>query len=143
MPAVLLRCDGGPTIGMGHLTRCRALAAAFARLGWRASFAVTRETAAAFAHGDVVIVPPGLAGAGAVADTCRTHAVDCLVVDHYELDAGFEATARGPAGAVLAIDDLADRPHACELLVDPNPERVAADYAMLTARATRLLLGPR
>jgi spore coat polysaccharide biosynthesis predicted glycosyltransferase SpsG len=47
------------------------------------------------------------------------------------------------ASAVLVIDDLADRPHDCDLLVDPNPERTPTDYGDLTGRDTRLLLGPR
>ena len=123
--------------------RCRALAAAFAALGWRHWFAVSRETAAPFADSDAIIVPPGVDGARAVAEAGRANKVDCLVVDHYGLDATFETAARGKAATVLVIDDLADRPHDCDLLVDANPERVAADYAGLTDRTTRFLLGPR
>jgi UDP-2,4-diacetamido-2,4,6-trideoxy-beta-L-altropyranose hydrolase len=141
MPAVLLRCDGGSGIGMGHLMRCRALAAAFAGLGWRHSFAVTRETAPLLADSNAIIVPPGVDGAHAVAEAGAANKVDCLVVDHYGLDAMFESAARGKASIVLVIDDLADRPHDCDLLVDPNPERVAADYAGLTGGTTRFLLG--
>jgi UDP-2,4-diacetamido-2,4,6-trideoxy-beta-L-altropyranose hydrolase len=123
--------------------RCRALAAALARLGWRHWFAVTGETAALIDDGNAIIVPPGVDGARAVAEAVGTYNVDCLVVDHYGLDAAFETAARGKAWSVLVIDDLADRPHECDLLVDPNPERVAADYAGLTGRTTRFLLGPQ
>jgi len=42
-PIVLLRCDGGPGIGFGHFTRCRALAAEFERNhGCRTRFWVER-----------------------------------------------------------------------------------------------------
>jgi UDP-2,4-diacetamido-2,4,6-trideoxy-beta-L-altropyranose hydrolase len=123
--------------------RCRSLAAALAALGWRHWFAVTRETAALFADSDTIIVPSGVRGARAVAEAGTTNKFDCLVVDHYGLDATFETTARGKASTVLVIDDLADRPHTCDLLVDPNPERVAADYAGLTGGTTRFLLGPQ
>jgi UDP-2,4-diacetamido-2,4,6-trideoxy-beta-L-altropyranose hydrolase len=143
MPTVLLRCDGSPEIGMGHLMRCRALAAAFAALGWRHRFAVTGESAALLAESDPIVVPAGLDGACAVAQAVTANKVDCLVVDHYGLEGRFEAAARGSAGTLLVIDDLADRPHACDLLADANPERVAADYAHLTDAGTRLLLGPR
>jgi UDP-2,4-diacetamido-2,4,6-trideoxy-beta-L-altropyranose hydrolase len=143
MPSVLLRCDGGPAIGMGHLMRCRALAAAFAEIGWRHRFAVTRETTALVRDNDTVIVPAGLDGARAVAEAVAAHDVACLVVDHYGLDARFETAARGSASTVVVIDDLADRPHMCDLLVDANPERVAADYAVPAGAATRFLLGTR
>src|SRR5262249_22732894 len=126
MRSVLFRCDGGPGIGVGHVLRCRALASALAALGWRYWFAFTRETASVFDEANAIVVPPGIDGAPAVAQAGDTHKVDCLVVDHYGLDARFETAARGQASAVLVIDDLADRPHACDLLVDVNPERVAA-----------------
>jgi len=143
VPNVLFRCDGGPGIGIGHLMRCRSLAAAFAALGWRHRFAVTRETVGLLRDSDPIIVPPGIDGAHAVAEAGAAIGVVCLVVDHYGLDARFESAARGKASIVLVIDDLADRRHDCDLLVDPNPERVAADYAGRTNGATRFLLGPQ
>jgi UDP-2,4-diacetamido-2,4,6-trideoxy-beta-L-altropyranose hydrolase len=143
MPSVLLRCDGGPEVGMGHLVRCQALAAAFAKMGWQYCFAVTSETAGLLTAGNPIVVPAGLDGARAVAEALTEHNVECLVVDHYGLDARFEAAARGSAATVLVIDDLADRPHKCDLLVDVNPERIAADYVRLTGAGTRFLLGPR
>src|SRR5207247_3555104 len=41
---VLFRCDGGPTIGMGHVARCLAVAEALCRHhSCRAEFAVARQ----------------------------------------------------------------------------------------------------
>ena len=40
MPTVLFRCDGGPDIGIGHVMRCRALAARFREQGWTSAFAM-------------------------------------------------------------------------------------------------------
>ena len=137
MPAALFRCDGGPAPGIGHLVRCRALAAALDAHGWRSVFAVTRETATYVSGAQVVIVPPGLEGADAVA----AEKFDSLIVDHYGLDAAFETAACGNAALVVAIDDLADRPHDCDVLLDANPERTATDYRGLVASDSRFLLG--
>ncbi|OFW45713.1 MAG: UDP-2,4-diacetamido-2,4,6-trideoxy-beta-L-altropyranose hydrolase, partial [Acidobacteria bacterium RIFCSPLOWO2_12_FULL_67_14b] len=68
---------------------------------------------------------------------------DILVVDHYGLDSAFEEAARGWAKGVVVIDDLADRRHACDLLVDTAPDRTEADYAAWVPAGCRLLLGPR
>jgi UDP-2,4-diacetamido-2,4,6-trideoxy-beta-L-altropyranose hydrolase len=140
MPAVLFRCDGGPELGIGHLVRCRALAAAFDALGWRSAFAVSRETATYVSGLAVVIVPPGVEGAGAVAAATYAEKFDSLIVDHYGLDAAFETAARGNAALVMAIDDLANRPHHCDVLLDANPERTVSDYRRLV-EGSHLLLG--
>ena len=47
------------------------------------------------------------------------------MVDDYRLDASFELAARGPARVVLVIDDLANRRHDCDMIVDTNPGRTA------------------
>ncbi len=46
--------------------------------------------------------------------------VDWLVVDHYALDARWEAAMRPNCCKLLVIDDLADRIHDCDLLLDQN-----------------------
>lgn len=45
---------------------------------------------------------------------------DWLVADHYALDSRWETALRGSAARVMAIDDLADRVHDCDLLLDQN-----------------------
>lgn len=69
---------------------------------------------------------------------------DWLVVDHYGLDAAWEKRARRIAARILAVDDIADRPHACDLLLDQNlnrsPER---RYQSLVPEHCQLLMGPR
>ncbi len=45
---------------------------------------------------------------------------DWLVVDHYGVDARWERCLRTRAARVLALDDLADRPHDCDVLIDAN-----------------------
>jgi UDP-2,4-diacetamido-2,4,6-trideoxy-beta-L-altropyranose hydrolase len=45
---------------------------------------------------------------------------DWLVVDHYALDASWEKALRGAVRNIMVIDDLADRAHDCDLLLDQN-----------------------
>lgn len=68
---------------------------------------------------------------------------DWLVFDHYALDARTEAESARFAKRCMVIDDLADRAHACDLLLDQNFYYDAATrYRGLVAPACRQLLGP-
>lgn len=72
-----------------------------------------------------------------------TAPIDWLVVDHYALDHRWERLLRPHCRRLLVIDDLADRAHDCDLLLDQNLGRTPADYAtQLPALAIRLI-GPR
>lgn len=66
-----------------------------------------------------------------------------LVMDHYALDARWQEAVM-PAGRakLLVIDDLADRPHRADLLLDQNLGRKAEDYAPLVPSQCRMLVGP-
>jgi UDP-2,4-diacetamido-2,4,6-trideoxy-beta-L-altropyranose hydrolase len=67
-----------------------------------------------------------------------------LIVDHYGLDAAWESRLRPMAGWIAAIDDLADRPHECDLLLDQNLfEDQERRYVGLVPPECRMLLGPR
>jgi len=45
---------------------------------------------------------------------------DWLVVDHYALDKNWEVVFRSLVDKIMVIDDLADRQHDCDLLLDQN-----------------------
>ncbi|MGF1609141.1 MAG: UDP-2,4-diacetamido-2,4,6-trideoxy-beta-L-altropyranose hydrolase [Kiloniellales bacterium] len=144
----VFRCDASPEIGGGHVMRSLVLADALAEEGWRCLFAVGREAAStvpalsATAHAVHVIEDgPPASEAAAVGELAEGDA-DLLVVDHYERDAAFEAAARAWARRVMAIDDLANRRHDCDLLLDQSPGRRATDYDGLVPHATARLIGP-
>lgn len=120
--------------------RCLTLAAALQGAGWRCAFACNPEAAQTVkALGEAGLpVAPAEGLAAAWPDGC-----DLLVVDHYGLDAGWEAAQRPWARRVLAIDDLADRPHDCDLLLDGNLGRQAVDYAGRVPAGCTLLVGAR
>jgi UDP-2,4-diacetamido-2,4,6-trideoxy-beta-L-altropyranose hydrolase len=67
---------------------------------------------------------------------------DVLIVDHYGLDAAFETDCRGWARRILVIDDLADRRHDCDMLVDQTPKREISAYRGLVPTGCRILAGP-
>jgi UDP-2,4-diacetamido-2,4,6-trideoxy-beta-L-altropyranose hydrolase len=70
--------------------------------------------------------------------------VDWLIVDHYALDRAWESRMRPLVKRIMVIDDLADRPHDCELLLDQNLyEDMEQRYGGLVPADCRLLLGPR
>ena len=43
-----------------------------------------------------------------------------VVVDHYEIDAEWETAVGKDVGHIWVIDDLAERSHRCEVLIDPG-----------------------
>lgn len=82
------------------------------------------------------------------ADTEETQAVlqalggvDLLVVDHYALAMAWEKRMRRHARSVFVLDDLADRPHDCDLLLDQTPN-AQPRYAGRVPGRCRLLTGP-
>lgn len=86
-------------------------------------------------------------GAGWEADVEQTKvgagetAIDWLIVDHYALDVHWETALAANCRKLMVIDDLADRPHACDLLLDQTFGRDAADYRPLVPTDCRLLCG--
>lgn len=66
---------------------------------------------------------------------------DWLVVDHYALDARWESALAMHSRKLMVIDDLADRPHACDLLLDQTFGRDEHDYRALVPAHSRLLCG--
>lgn len=68
---------------------------------------------------------------------------DWLVVDHYALDRRWEEALAPHCRRLLVIDDLADRPHDCDLLLDQNLGRGPQHYATLVPAHCTVLTGPR
>lgn len=133
MPVIVFRCDASPHIGTGHVMRCLTLAQKFKEKLFRVSFLSTQETletVRALRESGFPVHPENKTG----------HA-DWLIVDHYGLDASYESTARRWAKNIMVIDDLADRPHDCDLLMDQTYGRNASDYKDLVPETCKILAG--
>lgn len=76
-------------------------------------------------------------------DAMKGETVEWLVVDHYSLDRRWEQRLRERCRRIMAIDDLADRAHDCDLLLDQNLGRDFHDYDELVPEHCTRLIGPR
>ena len=150
---VMIRTDASVAIGSGHAMRCLTLAGALRDQGAKVEFASRLLDGNLCdlieSRGFEVHRLPGATTVGWERDADETrHSVnavqDWLVVDHYDLDADWERRMRGCAKRVLIIDDLANRPHDCEILLDQNYYLRPQDrYDGKVPPSCRLLLGPR
>lgn len=69
---------------------------------------------------------------------------DWLIVDHYALDSGWESVLRQTAKNILVIDDIADRIHDCDVLLDQNfYADMLTRYIGKVPAHCQLLVGPR
>lgn len=165
---VVFRTDASIQIGTGHAMRCLTLANALRERGVRCEFICRAHSGNLAARIDadghrVHLLPvledrasqtdvagrdyDGWLGASWESDAEETavalagEVADWLVVDHYAIDARWEARLRPHAKHVMVIDDLADRQHDCELLLDQTVDREAVDYQSLVPRNCRILAG--
>jgi len=69
--------------------------------------------------------------------------VDWLVVDHHGLDVRWESEVRPLCKHILVIDDLADRDHDCDVLVDQNYQQTNTRYVGRTPSVCAHLIGPK
>jgi UDP-2,4-diacetamido-2,4,6-trideoxy-beta-L-altropyranose hydrolase len=163
---VAIRVDASVTIGGGHVMRCITLADEIRAIGGNAHFLCRQLTDFLRSH----ILATGhrltmLPSRPSVAESDLPHsrwlgvsqeqdAEDSraalrdrpcwLVVDHYGLDARWETELAPHAGCILAIDDLADRFHQCQALLDQNLRQDGDKaYDGKLPPKTRRLVGPR
>lgn len=139
MTCIAFRLDASADIGLGHLMRCLAIADFLAERGAVCHFLTWQlpaaQAARLFPHQHHPL--PDKESLGPLAALQPRW----LVIDHYHLDRRWEQLAAEHCRHILVIDDLADRPHHCQLLLDQGPLRSAHDYADLIPTDGQLLLG--
>ena len=148
MPPALtavFRVDASVEIGGGHVRRCLVLAKALLEEGWSVHFASCRETPDAVpslrASGIQMIPIDETANVTAGLSAAMPGGCDLLVVDHYSLDERFERSCRPWARRILVVDDVADRRHDCDVLVDQSPGRQTGDYRSLVPADCSIFTG--
>lgn len=159
-PRVLMRVDASQEMGSGHVVRCLALSVALRRTGAECVFVSTRlpselEALVRAAGNDVIrlsttsgqTVSPfcldEAADAEAVASLLRAHKFESVLVDHYGISYEWERRVRPFVSKIVVLDELADRCHDADILIDQGIDATRDKYANLLARRARLLLGPR
>ena len=80
--------------------------------------------------------------AGACIDIFKVKKADWLIVDHYALDNQWQKRLKPYYEKLMVIDDLADRKHQCDVLLDQNFGRSSQDYKDLVPTSANLLMGP-
>jgi UDP-2,4-diacetamido-2,4,6-trideoxy-beta-L-altropyranose hydrolase len=160
---IVLRADTSRQIGIGHVMRCLTLADALRAEGAKCHF-ICREhpgnlieyirskgypvhSLPMCAGSDSVLVHGNWLGATQAQDATACAWIldnlrpDWLVVDHYALDVQWERSLNHYCRRLMVIDDLADREHSCQLLLDQTFERNANDYRELVPQHCKLLCG--
>lgn len=168
---VAIRADASLRIGTGHVFRCLTLADALRSRGAEVAFVsraqqgnlhgqieargyplfalpvadkseIDEEAAAEPEHADWLEAT----WEDDAEQTCRVLG-DCrwdwLVLDHYALDHRWERLVRERSRRIMVIDDLADRAHHCDLLLDQNLGREVYDYDGLVPDQCIRLIGPQ
>jgi UDP-2,4-diacetamido-2,4,6-trideoxy-beta-L-altropyranose hydrolase len=148
--------------------RCLVLADALARLQWHSVF-VCRDDPYLFSTkvplSISILKLPGQVSDGfdagnydtwlgttADADAAETRSLlssqglhpDAFVIDHYGVDYSWEKLVRTyyPSSIFVALDDLANRMHDCDILLDQNFSSDPSRYQRWIPKQTLTLLGP-
>jgi UDP-2,4-diacetamido-2,4,6-trideoxy-beta-L-altropyranose hydrolase len=150
---IAVRVDASSRIGTGHLVRCLTLADELKRRGAHLRFLcgslpdhcahlVTRR-----GH-ELVQIPSDPLGSELVDAEYSAAALadrrwEWVVVDNYALGAAWETVMRALSARVFVIDDLANRNHDCDALLDQNylPEG-ATRYLGKVPASCELFVGP-
>jgi UDP-2,4-diacetamido-2,4,6-trideoxy-beta-L-altropyranose hydrolase len=164
---VAFRVDASSKIGTGHLMRCLALAGGLHQRGANVCF-VSRHMPdflqkmiedlgylfCSISDANTELLHGQLShshwlGSSQHADALATLAClsgriwDWLIVDHYALDSEWESEMRICSARIMVIDDIADRVHDCDILLDQNLySDMHVRYQEKVFSSCQLLLGP-
>ncbi|WP_442602621.1 UDP-2,4-diacetamido-2,4,6-trideoxy-beta-L-altropyranose hydrolase [Paenibacillus sp. KN14-4R] len=147
---ICFRVDATVAIGTGHFMRSLTLASILIENNHRVTF-ITKAIPHALLEEaynrqvEIFHIYEGCDDAEATIDTILTTRLelDWLVVDHYGIDKTWEEKIRPYTKRVMVIDDLANRPHECDLLLDQNYyTNLTTRYNGLVSDGCKTLLGP-
>lgn len=147
-PLAIFRPAASATVGLGHIRRCLTLAQTMERKGWSWKIALSDgssfddiQHSLGLSTSTLIRVPDEANKQNdALAQELKDSA-DLFVVDDYALEAPFSTAARAWAKAVMAIDDLADRPFDADILLNQNPSFSPASYSGLVPETCKVLTG--
>ena len=168
---IVFRCDASIQIGSGHVMRCLTLADELARQGAECIFICRRhhgnlieeiqqqgykvyalplendlyietKNKTALSHADW-LASTQYRDAELSLSIVKTLQPDWLIVDHYSLDEIWEKGLQPYCKKIMVIDDLADRKHHCDVLLDQNFGRDPQDYAAHVNEDCKLLCGSK
>lgn len=165
---VVFRVDASVQIGVGHLMRCLTLAESLLERGIQIRFVCRQHAGNLIALLQKKAIPVSVLPAALVAkdnvygegyaawlgvtqiddarqtiEALNGDKSDWLVVDHYGLDVEWEQRLRPYVGKLMVIDDLANRHHDCDILLDQNYSTEGESrYVGLVPDACKLLVGP-
>ncbi|MEW5251339.1 UDP-2,4-diacetamido-2,4,6-trideoxy-beta-L-altropyranose hydrolase [Microbulbifer discodermiae] len=162
----MFRVDSSHSIGSGHVMRCITLAKSLREKGAECVFVcrllkgnfitmisicgfrvVKLPIDGAFFENSCKDYDSWLCGswqsdAEASIIVARKLQPNWIIVDHYALDVNWERKVRPYTKNLCVIDDLANRVHESDVLLDQNFGRTSADYMGLVPHYTVLLTGP-
>ena len=167
---IVIRTDASVEIGTGHVMRCLTLASGLVKGGAEVKFLCRLHDGNLIglikrSGFEVEILPASTLGNLQSNSLCEPfHAawlgtdwyldaqhchsvlsdnIDWLIVDHYALDHRWEREMRTICQNIMVIDDLADRAHDCDILLDQSIGRNPSDYLDLVGAKTQMLVGPK
>lgn len=155
-----IRVDASVEIGTGHVMRCLTLAHRIKKEGGVVAFICRKAQGDCIPlireQGFDVFELPTIQSplweytteqwkldAEQTIDILRNHTVERLIIDHYSIDIKWEKLVRTFTKEIMVIDDLANRSHDCDVLLDQNFYlNMDSRYNDLVPTYTKLLLGP-
>jgi UDP-2,4-diacetamido-2,4,6-trideoxy-beta-L-altropyranose hydrolase len=165
---IAFRVDASSQIGTGHFMRCLTLADELKKDGEKIYFIsrnlptylsgmlnaktmtymplrsdATQESIDELSHANWLGTSQAQ-DAKATIQALADQSWDWIIVDHYALDERWERAVRANCKNLMVIDDLADRQHYCDVLLDQNYYAdIQTRYTDKVPEHCQLLLGPR
>lgn len=151
---IIFRVDSSITIGTGHMMRCLTLADALKKQGYNIDF-ICRDLkgnvsrfVSEHGHSLHLLLAPKREDVQWKQDSKETSKIeqaiadqiDWLIVDNYALDYRWASSLRQQVKKIMVIDDLADRKHDCDILLDQTYGRMESDYHHLVPEYCQMLL---
>lgn len=137
---IVIYANASHNIGTGHVMRCLALADFLKSKGCKIIFmtdiSLPGNLSSLIASKGYEIISPS--------HTAIPDSTDWLIIDNYYIDIDFETKIRENVNHIMVIDDLANRRHDCDILLDQNLyHNMNERYQELVPKNCKLLLGPK